>query len=403
MNAEIVGPIDSSDEWIQERSGIISRRFAAHDESVVDMAEHAARARARARPGSTRRRSARSSSRRSPTPTRPRPRPPSSPTGSASSAPPSTSRRGLRRLLLRHLGGQRHGPRRQRRVRPGRRRREAVRLHRLQRPRHARSSSATARARRSSARPTRPASARRSGARTARSGGHLPARVLDRRPTSEADGAPIEQSGPPSAWPASRSSAGPSGAWPRSRSRPSTRPGITIDDLDAFIPHQANMRIIDAMIKQLKLPADIPVARDIAADGQHLRRLGPAGHRADAARGRDPQRRPGPPDRLRRRPGLCRPGRRPALASQAATSQSAPLRDGAEPELGAGRTPYPAPSTTPPAQHNHHIKESTTWRRASRRSSRVWPRSSTRRPASTPTRSSWTSPSPTTSTSTPCR
>ncbi|MEO9151946.1 MAG: beta-ketoacyl-ACP synthase III [Lapillicoccus sp.] len=40
--------------------------------------------------------------------------------------------------------------------------------------------------------------------------------------------------------------------------------GITIDDLDAFLPHQANMRIIDAMIKQLKLPADIPVARDIA-------------------------------------------------------------------------------------------------------------------------------------------
>ncbi|HRW18334.1 MAG TPA: beta-ketoacyl-ACP synthase III [Dermatophilaceae bacterium] len=40
--------------------------------------------------------------------------------------------------------------------------------------------------------------------------------------------------------------------------------GITADDLDAFIPHQANMRIIDAMVKQLKLPADIPVARDIA-------------------------------------------------------------------------------------------------------------------------------------------
>ena len=40
--------------------------------------------------------------------------------------------------------------------------------------------------------------------------------------------------------------------------------GITIDDLDAFIPHQANMRIIDAMIKQLKLPEHIPVARDIA-------------------------------------------------------------------------------------------------------------------------------------------
>jgi 3-oxoacyl-[acyl-carrier-protein] synthase-3 len=40
--------------------------------------------------------------------------------------------------------------------------------------------------------------------------------------------------------------------------------GVSPDQLSAFIPHQANMRIIDAMIKQLKLPADIPVARDIA-------------------------------------------------------------------------------------------------------------------------------------------
>lgn len=40
--------------------------------------------------------------------------------------------------------------------------------------------------------------------------------------------------------------------------------GVTADQLDAFIPHQANMRIIDAMIKQLKLPEHVPVARDIA-------------------------------------------------------------------------------------------------------------------------------------------
>ena len=40
--------------------------------------------------------------------------------------------------------------------------------------------------------------------------------------------------------------------------------GVRAEDLDAFIPHQANMRIIDAMIKQLKLPEDIAVARDIA-------------------------------------------------------------------------------------------------------------------------------------------
>lgn len=43
--------------------------------------------------------------------------------------------------------------------------------------------------------------------------------------------------------------------------------GITPDDLDAFIPHQANVRIIDAMVKQLALPAHVPVARDIAETG----------------------------------------------------------------------------------------------------------------------------------------
>ncbi|NUU24126.1 MAG: ketoacyl-ACP synthase III [Streptomycetaceae bacterium] len=43
--------------------------------------------------------------------------------------------------------------------------------------------------------------------------------------------------------------------------------GVTVDQLDAFIPHQANMRITDAMIKALKLPAEVPVARDIAETG----------------------------------------------------------------------------------------------------------------------------------------
>jgi len=45
------------------------------------------------------------------------------------------------------------------------------------------------------------------------------------------------------------------------------RAGITADDLDAFIPHQANMRITDAMIRALKLPDHVPVARDIAKTG----------------------------------------------------------------------------------------------------------------------------------------
>jgi len=41
-NSEPVGRIDSSDEWIRERSGIESRRFAAPDESVIDMSTAAA-------------------------------------------------------------------------------------------------------------------------------------------------------------------------------------------------------------------------------------------------------------------------------------------------------------------------------------------------------------------------
>jgi 3-oxoacyl-[acyl-carrier-protein] synthase-3 len=45
------------------------------------------------------------------------------------------------------------------------------------------------------------------------------------------------------------------------------RAGITVDDLDAFIPHQANMRITDAMAKALKLPEHVAVARDITHQG----------------------------------------------------------------------------------------------------------------------------------------
>lgn len=43
--------------------------------------------------------------------------------------------------------------------------------------------------------------------------------------------------------------------------------GITADDLAAFIPHQANMRIIDEFAKQLKLPDHVVIARDIETTG----------------------------------------------------------------------------------------------------------------------------------------
>src|SRR5205085_6819760 len=45
------------------------------------------------------------------------------------------------------------------------------------------------------------------------------------------------------------------------------RTGITVDDLDVFVPHQANMRIIDAMARSLKLPPHVKIARDIAEQG----------------------------------------------------------------------------------------------------------------------------------------
>ncbi len=46
-----------------------------------------------------------------------------------------------------------------------------------------------------------------------------------------------------------------------------TRTGITADQLDVFVPHQANMRITDAMVRSMKLPDHVTVARDIAHQG----------------------------------------------------------------------------------------------------------------------------------------
>ncbi|MFZ4064193.1 MAG: beta-ketoacyl-ACP synthase III [Candidatus Nanopelagicaceae bacterium] len=41
-NSEIVGRIDSTDEWIQQRTGIQTRHIASADESLIDMAEKSA-------------------------------------------------------------------------------------------------------------------------------------------------------------------------------------------------------------------------------------------------------------------------------------------------------------------------------------------------------------------------
>ena len=43
--------------------------------------------------------------------------------------------------------------------------------------------------------------------------------------------------------------------------------GVEASDLAAFVPHQANMRIIDELAKQLKLPETVVIGRDIATTG----------------------------------------------------------------------------------------------------------------------------------------
>lgn len=45
------------------------------------------------------------------------------------------------------------------------------------------------------------------------------------------------------------------------------RAGLTVDDLDCFVPHQANNRITDAMARAMKLPDTVKIARDIIDQG----------------------------------------------------------------------------------------------------------------------------------------
>jgi 3-oxoacyl-(acyl-carrier-protein) synthase III len=45
------------------------------------------------------------------------------------------------------------------------------------------------------------------------------------------------------------------------------RAGLSVEDLDVFVPHQANMRIIDAMARSMKIPERVKIARDIAEQG----------------------------------------------------------------------------------------------------------------------------------------
>ncbi|MDZ5622533.1 beta-ketoacyl-ACP synthase III [Nocardioides sp. HM23] len=45
------------------------------------------------------------------------------------------------------------------------------------------------------------------------------------------------------------------------------RAGVSVDQLDCFVPHQANNRITDAMARSMKLPPHVRIARDIVDAG----------------------------------------------------------------------------------------------------------------------------------------
>ena len=377
-NSEIVDKIDSSDEWIRERSGIISRRFAADDESVIDMAVAASRA-------------ALEHAGIAPeqigfvlvaTVTHPLP----DPGRRARARVPAGHRRQPAFDISAACAGYCYGVALASdmvrggigRLRARGRRREAQRLHRPLRPRAAPSSSATARARPSSAPATPRASARSCGAPTARSA--TPSRRSRPGPTCASRGSPRRPTrtcGPPSAWPGRPVFRWAVWGMAQVAQQALDAAGISADDLDVFIPHQANMRIIDAMAKQLKLPA-----RRRRRPRHRRRRATP---RPPPSRSpldrmlarRDPkQRRPRAPDRLRRRPGRTPPRCRASLASRTAV-RTPDARSPSRTSSPQPRTHRTQARTRKGASNGHHRRDPAP----------AWPRSSTRRPASTPTTS----------------
>ena len=92
------------------------------------------------------------------------------------------------------------------------------------------------------------------------------------------------------------------------------RAGVRAEDLDVFVPHQANMRITDAMFRALKLPPSVVVARDIATQGNTSAASIPLAIEALLESGEATERADLFDHRLRSRPGLRRAGDPPALS-----------------------------------------------------------------------------------------
>jgi 3-oxoacyl-[acyl-carrier-protein] synthase-3 len=43
--------------------------------------------------------------------------------------------------------------------------------------------------------------------------------------------------------------------------------GVAPEELGAFVPHQANLRIVESLVKSLKLPSTVAIARDMETQG----------------------------------------------------------------------------------------------------------------------------------------
>jgi 3-oxoacyl-[acyl-carrier-protein] synthase III len=86
------------------------------------------------------------------------------------------------------------------------------------------------------------------------------------------DKAVRDREGEPAHWPKLRMEGNPVFKWAsytmaKTAAEALDAAGVRPEDLKVFAPHQANMRITDAMFRALKLPAEVVVARDIARQG----------------------------------------------------------------------------------------------------------------------------------------
>ena len=195
-------------------------------------------------------------------------------------------------------------------ARPGDRRREAVGLAGLGRPLHRdhlRRRGGRHRGRSRGADETRSASGRWPGA--ARATWRTPSRSATTGRSRRA-AASTRRARPYSGGPPRRSR--------RSRCGPIELAGLTPADIDVFVPHQANLRIVEAVAQRLRNKGarqDMVVADDIVHSGNTSSASIPMALDHMRAAGRARSGDVGTARRLRRGPLLRGPGRRPSLRS----------------------------------------------------------------------------------------